>query len=58
MPTKTLKEIEDEIQQINYVYDTCKVQYSEWDLGDKLRYGRLQAMKDRRLAQQKELVND
>ena len=49
---KTLKEIEDEIQQINYVYDTCKLQYSEWDLGDKLRYGRLQAMKERRLAKQ------
>jgi hypothetical protein len=49
MPTKTLKEIEDEIQYIYYVYDTCKLEYAEWDLGDKLRYGRLQSMKERRL---------
>ena len=49
MRTKTLKEIEDEIQQIYYVYDTCKLEYAEWDLGDKLRYGRLQSMKERRL---------
>jgi hypothetical protein len=54
MRTKTLKEIEDEIQQIYYVYDTCKLQYHEWDLGDKLRYGRLQSMKERRLKKEEE----
>jgi hypothetical protein len=54
MRTKTLKEIEDEIQQIYYVYDTCKLQYHEWDLSDKLRYGRLQSMKERRLKKEEE----
>ena len=56
---KKLKQIEDEINQIHYYYDTCKMQYGEWDLGDKIRFGQLYKMKERRLAehQHKELAN-
>jgi len=53
MKKKTLEQIEAEIQYIYYVNDTCKLQYAEWDLGDKIRYGQLQKMKEKRLAELK-----
>lgn len=47
---KTLEEIQKEMDQMDYVLEKlCKIQHFDWDLQDKMRYGRLLAMKKRRL---------
>jgi hypothetical protein len=52
MHTKTLEEVLDEIKQIEQYFDVCRLHYSEWDIGSKMRYGQLLKMKQRRLAKE------
>ena len=55
MRKKTLDEIQNEIDQMLYHLEKlCKLHYSEWYLEERMRYGRLLAMKDKRL---KEIEN-
>jgi hypothetical protein len=56
MPKKSLEEIELEMNSM--VFDLtkrCKIEYYEWRLEDKMHYGRLMSMKQRRLAEQHNL---
>ncbi len=47
---KTLKDIQHELNQMYYHLEKlCKLNYSEWSLEEKMRHGRLQAMKQKRL---------
>jgi hypothetical protein len=47
---KTLEEIQNELDQMHYNLEKlCKLHYSEWYLEERMRYGRLLAMKERRL---------
>jgi len=61
MPKKkmTLEEIEAELNIMNFnLVKLCKLQYYDWSLEERMRYGRLSAMKERRLAEQtKEIEN-
>ena len=58
MPKKSLEEIESEMESM-FVELTkmCKIEYYEWRLEEKMRYGRLMAMKERRLAEQQHKEN-
>lgn len=55
---KTLEEIQKEMDQMDYVLEKlCKIQHFDWPLKDKMRYGRLLSMKQRRLEEmQREAV--
>jgi len=60
MPKKTLEEIEAEMNNMVFnLTKLCKMEYYDWRLEDRMHYGRLMAMKQRRLAekQNKELAN-
>jgi Sec-independent protein translocase protein TatA len=47
---KTIGEIQEEMNAMEYELEKLrKLQYYEWPLEDRMRYGRLQAMKQRRM---------
>ena len=47
---KTIDEIQKEMNAMEYELEKLrKLQYYEWQLEDRMRYGRLQAMKQRRM---------
>lgn len=48
---KTLEEIQKELSQIEWYYDQCKMNYCDWYLQDKMRYGKLINMKNKRVAE-------
>jgi hypothetical protein len=51
---KTLEEIQKEINFMDYELGRlCKLQYYDWDLKDRMRYGRLLSMKEKRLKEAK-----
>jgi hypothetical protein len=51
----TLEEIEAELNIMNFnLVKLCKLEYYDWSLEERMRYGRLYSMKERRL---KELQN-
>jgi len=53
MPKKTLEEIEVEMNNMVFqLTKLCKMEYYDWRLEDMMHYGRLMAMKQRRLAEQ------
>ena len=45
---KTIEEIQKEMNQIDWYYKQTKVEYQDWCLADKMRYGRLLNMKQAR----------
>jgi|LauGreDrversion4_2_1035121.scaffolds.fasta_scaffold818006_2 hypothetical protein len=45
---KTIEEIQKEMNQIDWYYRQTKVEYQDWYLADKMRYGRLLNMKQAR----------
>jgi hypothetical protein len=58
MPKKLLEEIEAEINSMVFnLTKLCKMEYCDWRLEDKMHYGRLMAMKQRRLAEQQHKEN-
>jgi hypothetical protein len=60
MPKKSLEEIEAEMNSMVFnLTKLCKMEYYDWRLEDKMHYGRLMAMKQRRLSEQqhKEIEN-
>ncbi len=60
MPKKSLEEIEGEMNSMVFnLTKLCKMEYYDWRLEDKMHYGRLMAMKQRRLSEQqhKEIEN-
>jgi hypothetical protein len=55
---KSLEEIELEMNSMFFdLTKRCKIEYYEWRLEDKMHYGRLMAMKQRRLAEQQHKEN-
>ena len=46
---KTIEEIQKEMNQIDWYYKQTKVEYQDWHLADKMRYGRLLNMKQTRM---------
>lgn len=47
---KTIDEIQKEMNAMEYELEKLrKLQYYEWSLEDRMRYGRLRAMKQRRM---------
>jgi hypothetical protein len=46
---KTIEEIQKEMNQIDWYYRQTKVEYQDWYLKDKMRYGRLLNMKQTRM---------
>ena len=60
MPKKSLEKIEAEMNIMVFnLTKLCKMEYYDWRLEDKMHYGRLMAMKQRRLSEQqhKEIEN-
>lgn len=52
---KTIEDIQKELDYLNYVNERLrKLSFHEWDLSDKMRYGKLLKMKENRI--QKERV--
>jgi hypothetical protein len=48
----TLEEIQNELDLMYYNLEKlCKLHYTEWSLEERMKYGRLHAMKQRRLAE-------
>ena len=45
---KTIKDIQSEIDQIDWYYRQTKTEYQDWYLADKMRYGKLLSMKSTR----------
>jgi len=55
---KTLEEIQNELDQMYYHLEKlCKLSYTEWSLEEKMRHGRLHAMKQQRLNEEKNNVS-
>jgi len=58
MPKKSLEEIEGEMNSMVFnLTKLCKMEYYDWRLEDKMHYGRLMAMKQRRLSEQQHKEN-
>jgi hypothetical protein len=58
MPKKLLEEIEAEMNSMVFnLTKLCKMEYYDWRLEDKMHYGRLMAMKQRRLSEQQHKEN-
>ena len=56
---KTLEEIQKELDQMYYHLEKlCKLSYAEWSLEERMRHGRLHAMKQQRLNEMKEHTHD
>jgi hypothetical protein len=51
---KTIEEIQKEIDYLNYINERLrKLSYYEWDLLDKMRYGKLLKMKENRIQKER-----
>ena len=54
---KTLESIQSEMDAIDKQFRSMKVQFADWDMASKLRYGQLRSLKRRRLeADKKEIA--
>lgn len=54
---KTLEEIQGELDQMYYYLEKlCKLSYTKWSLEEKMRHGRLHAMKQQRLNEERNNV--
>ena len=52
---KTLEDIQKELDFMDYELGRlCKLEYYDWALQDRMRYGRLLSMKEKRLEELKE----
>jgi len=59
MLKKTLEDIEAEMNNMVFnLTKLCKLEYYDWRLEDKMHYGRLMAMKQRRLSKQHQEIEN